>query len=164
TLEALHPGRIDLGLGRAPGTDPTTTRALRRDPSSADTFPDDVLELQGYLTDRTRVPGVNATPGRGSNVPLYILGSSLFGARLAATLGLPYAFASHFAPDSLLDAIANYHAEFKPSADLDKPYVIAGVNVCAADTSEQARDQFQVIRRARAVNLFGRRLGLPQDL
>jgi luciferase family oxidoreductase group 1 len=164
TLAALYPGRIDLGLGRAPGTDQQTTYALRRDPRTADRFPQDVLELQAFLRGESKVQGVDAYPGKGSNVPLYILGSSLFGAQLAGMLGLPYAFASHFAPDSLLDAIANYHAEFKPSADLDKPYVIAGVNVCAADTSEQARDQFQVIRRARAVSLFGRRLGLPQDL
>src|SRR5580692_2920809 len=123
TLEALHPGRIDLGLGRAPGTDPVTTRALRRNLASADTFPEDVLELQGYLAGETRVPGVNATPGRGANVPLYILGSSLFGARLAATLGLPYAFASHFAPHALLDAIAAYRSEFRPSEQLEQPYV-----------------------------------------
>jgi luciferase family oxidoreductase group 1 len=164
TLAALYPGRIDLGLGRAPGTDQQTTYALRRDPRTADRFPQDVLELQAYLKGQSRVEGVDAVPGKGSDVPLYILGSSLFGAQLAGMLGLPYAFASHFAPDSLLDAIANYQAEFKPSADLDRPYVIAGVNVCAAGTSEQAREQFQVIRRARAVGLFGRRLGLPQDL
>jgi luciferase family oxidoreductase group 1 len=164
TLAALYPGRIDLGLGRAPGTDQQTTYALRRDPRTADRFPQDVLELQAFLRGESKVQGVDAYPGKGSNVPLYILGSSLFGAQLAGMLGLPYAFASHFAPDSLLDAIANYHAEFKPSADLDKPYVIAGVNVCAADTTEQAKEQLQVIRRVRAVSLFGRRLGLPQDL
>ena len=98
TLAAMYPGRIDLGLGRAPGSDQNTMFALRRDPQSADTFPQDVLELQGYLTGNTRVAGVDAVPGKGSNVPLYILGSSLFGAKLAAALGLPYAFASHFAP------------------------------------------------------------------
>jgi luciferase family oxidoreductase group 1 len=106
TLAALHPGRIDLGLGRAPGSDQNTMYALRRDPSSADTFPQDVLELQGYLTGNTRVPGVDAIPGQGSHVPLYILGSSLFGAKLAAALGLPYAFASHFAPAALEAALA----------------------------------------------------------
>ena len=164
TLAALYPDRIDLGLGRAPGTDQQTTHALRRDPRTADRFPQDVLELQAFLRGESKVQGVDAYPGKGSNVPLYILGSSLFGAQLAGMLGLPYAFASHFAPDSLLDAIANYQAEFKPSADLDKPYVIAGVNVCAANTTEQAKEQFQVIRRTRAVSLFGRRLGLPQDL
>jgi len=156
TLEALHPGRIDLGLGRAPGTDPTTTRALRRDNSSADTFPDDVLELQGYLTDNTRVPGVNATPGRGANVPLYILGSSTFGARLAAKLGLPYAFASHFAPHALLDAVALYRREFRPSAQLAAPHVIAGLTVIAADTKSRAEEQLRAVQRARVRLLLGK--------
>jgi luciferase family oxidoreductase group 1 len=156
TLEALHPGRIDLGLGRAPGTDPITTRALHRDPSSADTFPEDVLELQGYLIDETRVPGVNATPGKGANVPLYILGSSLFGARLAAQLGLPYAFASHFAPHALLDAVAIYRREFRPSAQLAAPYVIAGLTVIAADTKRRAEEQLHTVRRARVRLLLGR--------
>src|ERR1700712_3869955 len=108
TLETLHPGRIDLGLGRAPGSDQNTMRALRRDPMSSDSFPQDVLELQGYLSGPTRIPGVEATPGKGTNVPLYILGSSLFGARLAAALGLPYAFASHFAPYELQEAVRIY--------------------------------------------------------
>src|ERR1700728_2313064 len=134
TLEAMYPGRIDLGLGRAPGSDQNTMYALRRDPGSADTFPQDVLELQGYLTGSTRVPGVDAVPGKGSHVPLYILGSSLFGARLAAALGLPYAFASHFAPADLLAALAAYREEFKPSEQLGRPYVIVGGNVIAADT------------------------------
>ncbi len=107
-------------------------RALRRDPSSAESFPQDVLELQGYLTGPSRVPGIEATPGKGTNVPLYILGSSLFGAQLAAALGLPYAFASHFAPAALDDAIAIYRREFRPSAQLAEPYVIAAVNVIAA--------------------------------
>src|SRR5579862_296168 len=141
TLEAMYPGRIDLGLGRAPGSDQNTMYALRRDPGSADTFPQDVVELQGYLTGHTRVPGVDAVPGQGSNVPLYILGSSMFGARLAAALGLPYAFASHFAPEELLDAVAVYRREFKPSAQLERPYVIAGFNVLAADTAGDARAQ-----------------------
>src|SRR5919205_461446 len=122
TLEAVHPGRIDLGLGRAPGSDQNTTYALRRDPRSADRFPQDVLELQGYLAGETRVHGVDAVPGKGSNVPLYILGSSMFGATLAAALGLPYAFASHFAPQMLEAAVATYRHEFKPSAQLDAPY------------------------------------------
>jgi luciferase family oxidoreductase group 1 len=164
TLAAMYPGRIDLGLGRAPGSDQQTTYALRRDPRTADRFPQDVLELQGFLTGHSTVPGVDAIPGKGADVPLYILGSSLFGAKLAAALGLPYAFASHFAPESLLDAIAAYRAEFKPSPQLQAPYVIAGVNVTAADTSQAAREAFQAVRRLRAVNLFGRRLGLPQDL
>ena len=108
TLATLHPGRIDLGLGRAPGSDQNTMRAMRRDAHSSDRFPEDVLELQGYLRGESRIPGVVAVPGAGTNVPLYILGSSLFGARLAAMLGLPYAFASHFAPAALLDAVAIY--------------------------------------------------------
>src|SRR5581483_3357345 len=115
TLATLHPGRIDLGLGRAPGTDPVTLRALRVSPMDADDFPRDVLELQAYLGDETRVAGVEATPGKGTHVPLYILGSSLFGAQLAARLGLPYAFASHFAPQALHEALAIYRERFTPS-------------------------------------------------
>src|SRR5215216_6812907 len=146
TLETLHPGRIDLGLGRAPGSDQNTMRALRRDPLAADSFPQDVLELQGYLTGPTRIQGVEATPGKGTDVPLYILGSSLFGARLAAQLGLPYAFASHFAPNALQDAVAIYRREFKPSAQLEAPYVIAGVNAVAADTTDEAQEMFQATK------------------
>ena len=142
TLESMHPGRIDLGLGRAPGSDQNTMLALRRSPASADHFPQDVLELQGYLSDDTRIPGVYAIPGRGTKVPLYILGSSMFGATLAAALGLPYAFASHFAPDALEPAVAEYRRQFQPSAQLEKPYVIAGVNVVVADTSDAAVEQF----------------------
>jgi len=166
TLAAMYPGRIDLGLGRAPGSDRNTMYALRRDPNSADSFPQDVVELQGYLTGNTHVPGVDAVPGEGSDVPLYILGSSLFGAQLAAALGLPYAFASHFAPAALEDALAVYRREFRPSAQLDKPYAIVGVNVIAADTESSAREQFQAIRRMRAISLYGRgRPGQsPQDL
>src|SRR5580693_697211 len=119
TLETLHPGRIDLGLGRAPGTDPVTSRALRVSPSDADAFPGDVLELQGYLGKETRVPGVEATPGKGTYVPLYILGSSLFGAQLAARYGLPYAFASHFAPHALEEAVEVYRRDFRPSQQLE---------------------------------------------
>jgi luciferase family oxidoreductase group 1 len=156
TLAALYPGRIDLGLGRAPGSDQNTMYALRRDPSSADTFPQDVVELQGYLTGRTRVPGVDAVPGQGSHVPLYILGSSLFGAKLAAALGLPYAFASHFAPAALEAALAVYRREFRPSGQLEQPYAIAGVNVIAADTESAAREQLLRIRRLRAISLYGR--------
>ena len=155
TLETLHPGRIDLGLGRAPGSDQNTLRALRRDPMSSDSFPQDVLELQGYLTGPTRIPGVEATPGTGTDVPLYILGSSLFGARLAAQLGLPYAFASHFAPSALQDAVAIYRREFKPSAQLDAPHVIAGVNVIAADSAGEAQTMFRETLRARVSLLFG---------
>ncbi len=156
TLAAMYPGRIDLGLGRAPGSDQNTMYALRRDPSSADTFPQDVVELQGYLIGHTQVPGVDAVPGKGSHVPLYILGSSLFGARLAAMLGLPYAFASHFAPAALDEALAVYRREFRPSGQLDRPYAIAGVNVIAADTESAAREQLAGIRRARAISLYGR--------
>jgi luciferase family oxidoreductase group 1 len=160
TLDAIHPGRIDLGLGRAPGSDQNTMYALRRDERSADRFPQDVVELQAYLAGETRVPGVDAIPGKGSRVPLYILGSSMFGATLAAALGLPYAFASHFAPQMLEPAVAAYRQEFRPSAQLDRPYVIAGVNAIAADTTEDAQRQLQETRRIRAVTLFGRR----QDL
>jgi luciferase family oxidoreductase group 1 len=156
TLDAMYPGRIDLGLGRAPGSDQNTMFALRRDPGSADTFPQDVLELQAYLAGQTRVPGVDAIPGKGSRVPLYILGSSMFGATLAAALGLPYAFASHFAPAMLEPAVAAYRREFRPSEQLDRPYVIAGVNVLAADTTEVAQEQLRTSRRVRAIALFGR--------
>lgn len=155
TLAELHPGRIDLGLGRAPGTDPHTLRALRRDPNAAETFPHDVVELQGYLSAESRIPGVNATPGRGTNVPLYILGSSLFGAQLAAALGLPYAFASHFAPAALHDAVRIYRERFQPSAQLEEPYVITAVNVIAADSREEAERQFEARRRTLVKVLFG---------
>ena len=154
TLATLHPGRIDLGLGRAPGGDASTFRALRRDPNAADNFPQDVLELQTYL-GHAGVGGVIATPGSDTNVPLYILGSSLFGARLAAALGLPYGFASHFAPSALTAAVALYRREFRPSAVLARPYVIAGVNVVAADTEAAARDQLQRAQRLRVSVLLG---------
>ncbi|MGY1843000.1 LLM class flavin-dependent oxidoreductase [Modestobacter sp. SYSU DS0875] len=156
TLAAMYPDRIDLGLGRAPGSDQNTMYALRRDPNSAETFPQDVLELQAYLTGNSRVPGVDAIPGKGSDVPLYILGSSLFGAHLAAALGLPYAFASHFAPQALEAAVATYRREFKPSEQLAEPYVIAGVNVVAADTEEVAQQNLTAVRRNLAIGLFGR--------
>jgi luciferase family oxidoreductase group 1 len=139
TLESLHPGRIDLGLGRAPGTDPLTARALRRSRSEgADTFPQDVIELQSYF--RGAAPGQNvcAVPGAGLNVPIWLLGSSLFSAQLAALLGLPYAFASHFAPDHLHAALEIYRTQFKPSDDLQQPYAMAGVNVFAAETDAEA--------------------------
>ena len=156
TLETLHPGRIDLGLGRAPGSDQNTMRALRRDPSAADTFPSDVQELQGYFAGATLIPGINAYPGKDTNVPLYILGSSLFGARLAAALGLPYSFASHFAPQALEDAVRIYRREFKPSAALAAPYVIAGVNAIAADTQEKADELSLKARRRMVGALVGR--------
>lgn len=154
TLKTLHPGRIDLGLGRAPGSDQATMRALRRDARSAESFPTDVLELQGYLSGKTRVEGVNATPGSGTDVPLYILGSSLFGAQLAAMLGLPYAFASHFAPDALEAAVATYRREFRPSAQLDEPYVIAAVNVIVADTDAEAHDEHLQVTRFRVARFL----------
>jgi luciferase family oxidoreductase group 1 len=156
TLATLHPGRIDLGLGRAPGSDQNTMRAMRRDPMAAEDFPRDVLELQGYLRGETRVPGVNATPGAGTDVPLYVLGSSLFGAQLAAVLGLPYAFASHFAPGALHEAVAIYRKRFEPSVQCDAPYVIAGMNVLAADTDDEAQRLFQRVRRARVAVILGR--------
>jgi luciferase family oxidoreductase group 1 len=142
TLESLYPGRIDLGLGRAPGADQPTMRALRRDPTSADGFPQDVLELQAFLAPVQPGQRIQAVPGAGTNVPIWILGSSLFGAQLAAELGLPYAFASHFMPGALMDALDVYRRSFKPSAQLDQPYAMAGVNVFAADTDEEARRLF----------------------
>ena len=157
TLATLHPGRIDLGLGRAPGTDQNTLRALRRDPTSADAFPHDVRELQAYLRGESLIPGVDAIPGKGTNVPLYILGSSLFGAQLAAALGLPYAFASHFAPDALRQAVALYREQFRPSEQLQEPYVIAGVNVIAADDEDDAQEQYLTMKRQRVNLLLGRR-------
>ena len=142
TLEALYPGRIDLGLGRAPGTDPLTQRAMRRDWSSAEQFPQDVLELQALLGPVQPEQRIVAVPGADSRVPLWILGSSLYGSQLAAMLGLPYAFASHFAPDALLQALQVYREGFKPSAQLDKPYAMAGVHVYAAGTDADARRLF----------------------
>src|SRR5919107_6268092 len=164
TLDAMYPGRIDLGLGRAPGSDQNTMYALRRDPMSADRFPQDVLELQAYLAGETRVPGVDAIPGKGSRVPLYVLGSSMFGATLAAALGLPYAFASHFAPQMLEPAVAAYRREFQPSEQLEQPYVIAGVNVVAAETTETAQQNLEAVKRNLAVGLFGRGQQLSDDL
>jgi luciferase family oxidoreductase group 1 len=163
TLETLHPGRIDLGLGRAPGTDQRTWMALRRDPHASDRFPQDVVELQRFLGDESPLPGIRAIPGQGTHVPLYILGSSLFGAELAAQLGLPYAFASHFAPRFLDDAITLYREEFKPSRQQPEPYVIAGVGVIAAETAESAAAQLEAARRVRARALFGRGRKLSED-
>ncbi len=155
TLAELHPGRIDLGLGRAPGTDLHTMRALRRDPRDADAFPNDVLELQGFLADCSTIPGVRAIPGAGTRIPLYILGSSTFGAQLAAHLGLPYAFASHFAPAALQPAVAIYRKQFRPSEQLDHPHVIAAINVIAADTGAEAEAQFHASSRARVARFVG---------
>jgi luciferase family oxidoreductase group 1 len=161
TLESLYPGRIDLGLGRAPGTDANTARALRRrDDIDVDRFPEDVIELQAYF--REPVPGqlIRAVPGAGLKVPIWLLGSSLFSAQLAAALGLPFAFASHFAPDLLMPAIATYRAQFKPSQSLTAPYVMAGVGVFAADTDAEARRLFTSVQ-IQFVNL---RRGRPGQL
>lgn len=163
TLETLHPGRIDLGLGRAPGTDQRTWMALRRDPAASNRFREDVLELQRFLGDEEPLPGLRAIPGRGTHVPLYILGSSLFGAELAAQLGLPYAFASHFAPRHLHEALRAYREGFQPSPQLNQPYAIAGVGVIAADTAESASAQLEAARRVRARALFGRGRKLSDD-
>jgi len=163
TLAELHPGRIDLGLGRAPGSDQPTMRALRRTGRESDHFPQDVQELQGYLNGDTLVPGVNAIPGRDTHVPLYILGSSLFGAQLAAALGVPYAFASHFSPEALEQAVALYRREFTPSEQLDHPYVIAAVNVIAADDDDEAQAQFVAVRRSRASRMLARGKDLTDD-
>ena len=139
TLESLFPGRIDLGLGRAPGSDQLTARALRRNlASDPNQFPNDVIELMGYFSAEQR-HAVRAVPGAGLHVPIWILGSSLFGAQVAAALGLPYAFASHFAPEQMMQAIALYRSTFKPSAQLAQPYVMLGYNVFAADTEEEAQ-------------------------
>jgi luciferase family oxidoreductase group 1 len=153
TLDALYPGRIDLGVGRAPGTDQRTMRALRRDPSVADTFPQDVLELQALLGPVQPDQAIQAVPGAGSNVPMWILGSSLFGAQLAAMLGLPYAFASHFAPGALMQALQVYRERFEPSAQLDRSYAIVGVNVIAAETDEEAKRLFTSAQQA-FTNMF----------
>ena len=148
TLESLYPGRIDLGLGRAPGTDQRTLRALRRDPTASDSFPQDVRELQAFLGPLQPGQTVQAVPGTGLNVPIWILGSSLFGAQLAAEMGLPYAFASHFAPDALMQALQIYRSEFKPSAQLTRPYAMVGVNVIAAETDAEARRLFTSAQQA----------------
>ena len=165
TLETLYPGRIDLGLGRAPGTDQRTLRALRRTPMSAESFPQDVLELQALLGPLQPGQVVEAVPGTGLEVPLWILGSSLYGAQLAAALGLPYAFASHFAPDDLLAALATYRAGFRPSMQLAAPYAMVGANVIVADTDAEARRIFTSIQQSVANLLRGARgrLNAPID-
>jgi luciferase family oxidoreductase group 1 len=164
TLDALYPGRIDLGLGRAPGTDQRTLRALKRDPSSADTFPQDVVDLQALLGPLQPGQTVQAVPGTGSNVPLWILGSSVFGAQLAAALGLPYAFASHFAPDALMPALKFYRDGFKPSAQCGAPYVMVGVNLVAADTDAEARRLFTSTEQTFANMVRGTRGQLPPPI
>src|SRR5687768_3475663 len=159
TLEALYPGRIDLALGRAPGSDQVTARALRRHPADADTFPHDVLELISYF-QATPGPRVRAIPGAGLNVPIWILGSSLYGAQLAADLGLPYAFASHFAPALMMDAVATYRQRFRASQFLKQPHVMLGVNVVVGESDEDAKQLFTSHQQA-FVNL---RRGTPGPL
>ncbi len=164
TLAELFPGRIDLGLGRAPGTDQRTLRALRVDPMEAEDFPRDVLELQAFLAPPEPGQTLRAVPGAGTEVPLWILGSSLFGAQLAAMLGLPYAFASHFAPDALIPALRAYREGFKPSAQLAKPHAIAGLNVVAAPTDEEARMLFTSAQQRAVGMVRGRRGLLPPPI
>lgn len=164
TLEALYPGRIDLGLGRAPGTDQWTMRALRRDPRAADTFPQDVLELQALLGPAQPDQRLRAVPGTGAEVPLWILGSSLFGAQLAGMLGLPYAFASHFAPELLIQALDTYRARFEPSRQLQKPHAMVGVPVVVAETDAEARRLFTSTQQS-FTNMFrGTRGQLPPPI
>lgn len=158
TLAALHPGRIDLGLGRAPGTDMGTARALRRNLEASDNFPQDVVELMGYFQPAAEGQRIHAVPGEGQKVPVWILGSSLYGAQLAAMLGLPYAFASHFAPAELDHALEIYRSRFQPSKQLDKPYVMLGLNVFAAPTDSEAKLLFTSLQQA-FVNLRTGRAG-----
>lgn len=161
TLAQLFPGRIDLGLGRAPGTDQLTLRALRRTPEASEMFPQDVLELQAYFAEAQEGQRIQAVPAAGTNVPLWILGSSNFGAMLAGELGLPYSFASHFAPDLLLPALSIYRNRFKPSEQLEKPHAMVGVNIVAAETDEEARRLFTTQQMSFASIFRGAR-GLSQ--
>lgn len=153
TLASLYPGRIDLGLGRAPGSDPLTMRALRRDPARADNFADEVAELQSYFTSALKPRTIQAIPGAGVDVPLWILGSSLFGAHLAAVMGLPYVFAAHFAPDYLFEALNAYRSNFQPSQRLPKPYAVICVNAVVADSDRQAERLFTTMQQS-VVNLI----------
>jgi len=162
TLESLHPGRIDLGLGRAPGGDPLTARALRRGlDSSGDTFGRDLNELRGYFLPAVSSQPLRAVPGAGLDVPIYLLGSGDFSAHLAARLGLPFAFASHFAPDYLLAALDVYRSHFTPSATLDRPYAMIGANVIAAGTDAEARRLFTSLQQAFLGIIRGQRTELP---
>ncbi|MBA3049484.1 LLM class flavin-dependent oxidoreductase [Brevundimonas sp.] len=156
TLEALHPGRIDLGLGRAPGTDGETARALRRYFEAADQFPRDVMELQAFLGDPVEGQRVTAWPGAGSKVPIWLLGSSLFSAELAAQLGLPFAFASHFAPELLMQALQTYRAGFRPSKALAQPYAMAAINVFAAESDAAAERLSTSMQQAFAAVVSGK--------
>ena len=161
TLATLFPGRIDLGLGRAPGTDQSTLRALRRDPDSSEYFPRDVVELQALLGPPRENQAIHAIPGEDTNVPLWILGSSLYGAELAATLGLPYAFASHFAPQALMQAVSVYRERFEPSAQLAKPYVMVGCNAIVSDNEDEARRLFTTAQQQFTRMVRGTRGQLP---
>jgi luciferase family oxidoreductase group 1 len=161
TLARLYPGRIDLGLGRAPGTDQTTVRALRRTLQSSDNFPQDVLELQAFFAVAGPNQLVQAVPAAGTDVPLWILGSSTYGAQLAAALGLPYAFASHFAPDQLLPALDIYRARFEPSEQLAKPHAMVGVNIIAADSDHEAK-RLATTQQMSFTNMFRGKRGLSQ--
>ncbi|MEA1013716.1 LLM class flavin-dependent oxidoreductase [Sphingosinicella sp. LY1275] len=161
TLERLYPGRIDLGLGRAPGTDQIAVRAMRRAPNASDQFGQDVLELQAFLAPAGPDQRIVAVPAAGTNVPLWILGSSNFGATLAAELGLPYAFASHFAPAMLMQALEIYRSRFKPSEQLDRPYAMAGINVIAADTDAEAA-RLWTTQQMSFADLFSGRRGLSK--
>jgi len=161
TLPRLFPGRIDLGLGRAPGADQLTLRALRRAPGTADTFPQDVLALQAFLAPVIPGQRIQAVPAAGTEAPLWILGSSNFGAMLAAELGLPYAFASHFAPELLIPALQLYRDRFKPSEQLERPYAMVGVNIIAAETDEAAK-RLATTQQMSFTNLFRGARGLSQ--
>lgn len=161
TLASLFPGRIDLGLGRAPGSDQITARALRRSPDAADTFPQDVAELMSYFEPAQPGQVIRAVPGAGLSVPVWILGSSVFGARLAAAMGLPFAFASHFAPALMMHALELYRAGFQPSAQLERPYVMLGLNVFAAETDDEARRLFTSLQQAFVALRRGRPVPLP---
>jgi luciferase family oxidoreductase group 1 len=161
TLATLFPGRIDLGLGRAPGTDQRTLQALRRGPESSENFPQDVVELQALLGPPVENQAIHAIPGEDTNVPLWILGSSLFGAQLAAMLGLPYAFASHFAPQALMQAVEIYRDRFEPSAQLAEPYVMIGCNAVVADTEDEARRLFTTPQQQFTRMVRGTRGQLP---
>jgi luciferase family oxidoreductase group 1 len=161
TLARLFPGRIDLGLGRAPGTDQLTLHALRRPPEAAESFPQDVLELQAFLAPAAPGQRIQAVPAAGTEVPLWILGSSHFGAMLAAELGLPYAFASHFAPDHLIPALQIYRERFKPSEQLDRPYAMVGVNIIAAESNDKAR-RLATTQQMSFTNIFRGARGLSQ--
>ena len=164
TLASLFPGRIDLGLGRAPGTDQRTWRALRRDIAASENFPQDVLELQALLGPAEPGQAIRAVPGAGTEVPLWILGSSLFGAQLAAALGLPYAFASHFAPEALTQALPLYRERFQPSKQLEKPHAMVGCNVVVAETDAEARRLFTSAQQSFANIFRGTRGQLPPPI